>query len=504
MEYKKFPALAYNPLSIAGALIALTALLAIVFIFAVTLLTRTANPYVGIILYLVLPVFLVLGALMVPAGMYRVWRRMKRGEEFYPKWPSIDLNVRQERNAAMLFITGAAVFVLLNSVGVYKTYQFTESVAFCGLVCHRVMEPQYTAYKLSPHSSLKCVQCHIGPGAGWYTRSKLSGLYQVYAVLANRYPRPIPAPIKNLRPVEIDCERCHWPGAFSGSRLISFVHYLYDKANTRWTVDLLFNTGGANPDGPGLGIHWHMNPDVRVEFIATDRQWQDIPWVRFTDLKTGRVTVYQDVTHPLPEKAVLASKKRVMDCVDCHNVPSHHFHSPDHAIDAALACGRIDASIPEIKRVAVEAMVKRYNSRPEAMKMIASAIRGFYKNRYPAFYAGRRALIERAIAATRREYSENIFPDMRVRWSEYPDNAGHFIFPGCMRCHDGKHKSRGGGVIPNGCHTCHIILSQGRGKSFETVRCPDLRRGERFEHPVNIAGAWKTVPCYECHTGRRP
>ena len=503
MKYKRLPSLAYNRLSVAGALIAMTALLAIVFIFAITLLTRTMNPYVGIILFLVLPVFLVLGALMVPAGMFRRWRRQKRGEEVYHEWPSIDLNVKQERNAAMLFISGGAVFVLLSSVGVYRTYQYTESVPFCGLVCHTVMKPEYTTFKHSPHARLKCVQCHIGPGAGWYTKAKLTGLYQVYAVLANIYPRPIPTPIKSLRPVETDCEQCHWPGAFSGEKMISFVHYLYNRTNTRWAIVLLFNTGGANPAGPlKAGIHWHADPDVKVEYIATDRQRQVIPWVRFADRKTGRIAVYRDVTRPLSKKEVLTAKKRVMDCIGCHNVPSHKFRSPGQAIDAALADGRINASIPEIKRIAVEAMVGGYASGADARRLIPDRITGFYRSRYPAFFRAHGALIENAVAATRRAYRNSIFPEMKAKWSEYPDNLGHFIYRGCMRCHDGNHRSADGGVIPSGCNTCHVILYQ--GSSLAPAECPNLSEGVPFRHPVDIGGSWKTVPCYDCHKGARP
>ncbi|MDA8388409.1 MAG: hypothetical protein M0Z58_07100, partial [Nitrospiraceae bacterium] len=496
--------------SIAGALIAMVALMAIVFIFAITVLTRTRNPYVGIILYLGLPFFFVLGLLIIPVGMYRRWRRLKKGEEFYPKWPSIDLNIKEHRNAAMIFIFGTAFFVLINSVGVYRTYQFMESVSFCGLVCHKVMAPEYTTFKHSPHARLKCVQCHIGPGAGWYTKSKLSGLYQVCAVLANKYPRPIPAPIKNLRPVEIDCDQCHWREHFPGRRGISFVHYLYDKTNTRWVIDMLLNTGAAAPSAARAGgIHWHMSPAVKVEYIARDRQRQDIPWVRFTDRKTGRVTVYQDVTNPLSKKEVAVASPGVMGCIDCHDTPSHIFHSPDRAIDLALAAGLLDPSIPEIKQVAASAMAGKYRSRAEAGKLIETAVTGFYAKRYRAFFLGHGALISNAAAATRRAYMENVFPGMRTDWRAYPDDSGHFIYPGCMRCHDGNHKSADGRVIPNGCETCHVILFQGSGESVENggarkTQCPGLRRGLPFRHPVDIGGAWKTVPCFDCHRGVRP
>ena len=105
-----------------------------------------------------------------------------------------------QRKTAALFLLAAVLFSLFSAVGIYQAYHYTESVEFCGLTCHKVMKPEYTAYQASPHARVRCVNCHIGPGAGWYAKSKLSGLYQVYAVLADVYPRPIPTPIENLRP----------------------------------------------------------------------------------------------------------------------------------------------------------------------------------------------------------------------------------------------------------------------------------------------------------------
>jgi hypothetical protein len=71
------------------------------------------------------------------------------------------------------------------------------------------MEPEYTAYQFSPHAKVGCVQCHIGSGADWFVRSKISGSYQLYAVAFKKYPTPIPTPIGNLRPAQETCEQCH-------------------------------------------------------------------------------------------------------------------------------------------------------------------------------------------------------------------------------------------------------------------------------------------------------
>ena len=126
-----------------------------------------------------------------------------------------------------IFLVGAVLFLLLSAVGSYNSYQFTESVQFCGETCHTVMKPELTAHALGPHARVACAECHIGPGASWFVRSKLSGSYQIYATAFDKYPRPIPTPIKNLRPARETCEQCHWPRQFIGNLDQTF-HYFHE------------------------------------------------------------------------------------------------------------------------------------------------------------------------------------------------------------------------------------------------------------------------------------
>src|SRR3989338_6658158 len=114
--------------------------------------------------------------------------------------PWIDINRPAHRAARIGGLTLIATIVVLLSVTGYRAYHFTESTEFCGMVCHQVMKPEHTAHRYSPHARVACTQCHVGPGAGWFVRSKLSGLYEVYAVTTNRSQRPIPTPAQNLRP----------------------------------------------------------------------------------------------------------------------------------------------------------------------------------------------------------------------------------------------------------------------------------------------------------------
>ena len=113
------------------------------------------------------------------------------------------------------------------------------------------MEPEYTTYRNSPHARVRCVECHVGPGADWYVKSKLSGLYQLYAVAFDKFPRPIPGTIESLRPAQETCEQCHWPAKFFGSQQVTRVHYLSDEQNTRWEISLLHQDRRHGPRSAG-------------------------------------------------------------------------------------------------------------------------------------------------------------------------------------------------------------------------------------------------------------
>jgi hypothetical protein len=504
MAKLRLPQLAYNRISAAGALLAIISGALILILLGIAFISDELNPYFGIFLYMILPPFLLGGLFLIPVGMWREWRRQKSGIEItHPRWPYIDLNQRSHRNAAAIFFFGTIIFLILSAVGSYEAYHYTESVAFCGKTCHVIMKPEHTAYQNSPHSRVACVACHVGQGAGWYAKSKLSGAYQVYATIVNNYPRPIPTPIENLRPAQETCEQCHWPEKFFGAQQKEFIHYMYDSANTRWPINMLIKTGGGDPQiGQTTGIHWHMNIGFKIEYIARDKKRQDIPWVRITERQSGKQTVYQNSENPLFEDEIKTAIPRVMDCVDCHNRPSHIYNSPDRAVDFGLLAGRIDAALPDVKREAVNIMAKEFESESQALMEIEKYIIGYYQERFPDIYNERISSIKNSISGVQKAFSNNIFPEMKVRWDFYPNNIGHLNYPGCMRCHEGKHISDDGKEVTRECVACHTILSQG---SVERAKMATTEEGLEFSHPDESTGeAWKEMGCYECHTGVQP
>ena len=492
-----------NWISYFGGFIASVMALLISLNVALTFFSGAENPYGGVFVYILFLPMMVFGLILIPAGMYRSWRKWQStGEIPYRKWPYVDFNIKSYRVAAFIFLNFTILFVLISGVVSYEAYHFTESLEFCGEMCHEVMHPEAIAYESSPHARVGCSHCHIGSGVSYYTKSKLSGAYQMYAVIFKTYPKPIPTPLENLRPAQQTCEKCHWPEQFFGAQQKQFNYYRYNKENTHVPINMLIKTGGGDPaTGQTAGIHWHMNIGTAVEYIARDEKRQDIPWVKITDRTTGRVTVYQDEHNPLSEEEIAAATPRGMDCMDCHNRPSHQFKSPDAAVNDAILKGMIDTDIPFIKKVAVEAMVQELEDEHEAQKEIANYITEYYRIEMPDVYREKRVAIDRAIIATQEAYSTNIFPEMNVKWTYYFDNIGHFEYPGCMRCHLGEHKDENGIPITHECKDCHTILSQGSGEDFKASDSPE---GLDFKHPADISRIWNVIGCYKCHKGVQP
>jgi hypothetical protein len=346
--------------------------------------------------------------------------------------------------------------IVIVSLAAYRGVEYMDSVQFCGQVCHEVMKPEFVAYQDGPHSRVSCVQCHIGPGASWFARSKVSGMRQVLAVARNSYSRPIPSPVRNLRPAREVCEQCHWPEKFHGDMIRRVYEYSDDEKNTESVTTLQVHVGGGSAKmGIATGIHWHMNVANQIDYITTDDKRQVIPYVRVKD-REGNVREYfaAGVTPDQLEKG----ERRRMDCMDCHNRPSHPMAATaERAVDEAMSRGEIPKTLPFVRREAVKAVKASYPSQETAAEQIASALREFYRTQQNAVYMSRRQDVEKAVTTAQSVYRRNVFPKMNVRFGTYLNNIGHMDSPGCFRCHDDNHKTKDGKAIGQECDTCHTI-----------------------------------------------
>lgn len=495
MKKQLFPQKFYNPITLIGAAIASISFGLILFLTVLDLFGDDTKPYMGILTYIILPVLLIAGLLLIAYGYIRERKREKAGKFRRMVFPVIDLNDPKKRTAVLTFSLGTIVLLFFSAFGSYKAYEYTETDEFCGTVCHSVMEPEYTAYLDSPHSRVGCVGCHIGSGTSWYVKSKLSGAYQVYSVLFNKYSKPIPTPVKELRPAEGTCEQCHSPSHFFSEKKVQHTYYLSDEKNTKSRLTMLVKIGGGDNElHEPNGIHWHISKENEITYVYSDERRLEIPWVK-QKTKDGKEIIYRSTETPFDEKNISPENMRTMDCIDCHNRPSHIYHQPDKMVNLYLSQGRMDETLPFIKNISVKVLEEKYTSKEIALDSIEHTILDFYKLNYPTIYSAKRDSIDHSINFVKQIYSRNYFPKMDANWKHFPDNISHVYTPGCFRCHDGKHISDDGKVISKNCNSCHVIISQtdnsGNVKS-------DLN-GLKFQHPIDLGESVENLLCIDCH-----
>ena len=454
-------AITRNPLSLIGALLATFSGAIIVMLVVLELIGFQLGPYTGILAFLVFPAILLLGLVLIPIGIRADRRRARRrrAEGKPPRgFPVIDLNKDKVRRGALVVAALSIVNVIVFAAATYKGVEVMESNEFCGTACHSVMEPEHTAYVRSPHARVQCVECHIGSGADWFAKSKLSGAWQVVSVTFNLYSRPIGTPVHNLRPARDTCEECHWPTNFVGNRLRVRTHYASDEANTELKTVLLMRVGGQL-GSDFEGIHWHVDPGVEIRY-RSDPSRESIYDVEMS-LADGTTKTYRSAAQADDGWETEAGELewRTMDCVDCHNRPTHVYRLPEEEIDTAIEAGRISAELPFIRREGLAALAGPYGSHEEARAGIAARIGEFYRNEYPEVYESGRSLVDGAAAELGNLYAYNVFPEMKVDWGTYPDHIGHEQSPGCFRCHNDEHETADGELLFQDCFTCHNLLA---------------------------------------------
>jgi hypothetical protein len=439
--------LSSNWLSLVGVVLVTTAAILWLFLLPTTLRGGADSPYIGILVFLVLPAPFFLGLVLIPLGM---WLKRKRTGIHPPDFPAPTWRNPELRKLVYFIGATTVLNVVIGSQLTYGAVNYMDSVTFCGQTCHNVMQPEFTAYQNSPHSKVECVKCHIGPGASWFVRSKLSGVGQVVAVTFNTYPRPIPTPVRNLRPARETCEACHWPQKYGEDRVRIISKFADDEHNTLTKTVLLVKIGGGNG---GMGIHGtHLGVGVRIRYAHSDEARQTIPWVEYNGPAGQKV-------YAVPDAKTAGLPIREMDCMDCHNRPTHAYELPERGIDRAMAAGLISSSLPFAKKQAVEIIKAKYTSREEAAQAIPAAFIKFYREKYPELWKQNPGQVQESAQQVLEVWKRNVFPDMNVTWGAYPNNLGHTDFPGCFRCHDGSHATKSGDSITQDCNACHNLLA---------------------------------------------
>jgi len=474
-----------NWISAIGGVIAAGALFSFALLVWIDFTKDNTNPYLGIFTYIVAPGFLIVGLALIFFGAWaqRRWS-IKHAATMPDKWRLDFANPKQRRNLT-LFGLGAAGFLMLSAFGSYQTYHYSESVQFCGEVCHQAMNPEFVAHQRSAHASVGCAECHVGSGAMGFVQAKLNGTRQLVGYILDDYARPIPAPARNMPLAQDVCMKCHWPEKEQGNIIRRYDHFLSDRDNTAYSIRMVLHVTEPKAGGGVGGIHWHAGSDEKVEYYATDPQRQEIPWMRVTKLSDGSTRVYRtaDFKDEPPAGAI-----RTMDCMDCHNRPAHTFPTANDSVEHALATGAISRKLPYVKREAVKAMLQdEITTDAAAADQIGAYLRKKYADAAEA---------PAASAEVQRLFASTMFPERKADWRQYPDNRGHKDSLGCFRCHDNKHLNAAGKGVPSSdCASCHTIVGQGKGPEFDQLDA----RGLEFKHPDGELDPELT--CADCHNG---
>ncbi len=413
------------------------------------------NPYLGVIIFMILPGGMVTGLLIIPIAAYL---RRRQFHKFGISRDHLQINLSDHRHRK--FVIGFVVLSVINisilGIIAYEGYHFTDSAYFCGQVCHQVMEPEYKAYQRSPHVRVPCVECHIGPGADWFVRAKISGLRQVLAVITDSFSRPIPAPVTHLRPARDTCEHCHWPEKFHGKKVKIFNHFSNDDQENPEVHEIALHIGGRNPQTDEFeGIHWHVSANNEVSYLAVDEKRTQIARVR-VKRPDGSFSEFVKEDIEVPEGTEL--EWRVMDCIDCHNRPTHIYDLPEERVDFGLLSKAINPEITGIREDSLIAINKQYETREDAQENMVNHLVNLQTLRNPENVEEHGDDIKKAGEYLLKTYLDNVWPELNVQWGTYMQHLGHQhedLGYGCFRCHDEEHNNEEGDTITQDCSLCH-------------------------------------------------
>ena len=438
-------------LTMLGLVVGVTAVCTWLFMLPTELTGNIENPYKGVVLYLILPFMLVAGIGLAAVGILIGRRRIRK----QLRAVIVDRRTALHRLVLFLAIT-IGVNLLVGTQLTYRAVVYMDTPQFCGATCH-AMRPEYTGHQDSDHASVACAECHIAPSAGGWVEAKMNGTRQMFEQILDTYPRPIPAALASGRlvPSHETCEHCHWTEKSAGSRLVVKPTFATDEQNSRSYTVLEMFVGGSAMEGIH---HAHFAGGYEISYAASDPKEQLILWVERRNVRNGETTTY--LAQGKTRDEVAALPRHTMQCVDCHNRPTHAFQLAAPALDRALALDAVPATLPFIKKQGLAVLQVSYASSAEAAQKIPAAIEAYYRETYAQVYAQRKADVARAAQGVLDVYTRNVFPESGVTWGTYADNLGHIDSPGCFRCHDGTHTTADGKEsISQDCGVCHQLLA---------------------------------------------
>lgn len=394
-----------------------------------------ASGYLGILQFVALPVLFFAGLGLVPVGI--ALQRRREAPDHHLHLPErVEWGNRRVQRLVVFLAVATGFNVVVGGALSYRTVQYMESTNFCGTACHQVMGPEYGAHRVGgAHAQVRCVDCHVGEGAGPKIAAKWNGTRQLVLLLTNRYSRPVPSPPHGLRTSAETCENCHNREHDYGNRL--WRRSRFTEAGERLDTALVMRVGR---------IHGaHLGKGRRIVYRAADRERKTMIGVRVEkgDEYGGAGT---------------GAFEREMDCLDCHNRPAHAFETAERAVDREMTAGALPQKVPQFRRAALAVLSKAYPSREAAAEQIPAGLLTYYRQNAPEMMAAHRTALEGAGGRLLALYLQNVYPEMRLTWGSYPRHNGHTDSPGCFRCHNEDLKTKSGKTMTQDCESCHKVL----------------------------------------------
>ncbi len=475
-----FTGLGRSRMALVGAIMATVLFPALLISLVIDHQGLIAQPLFGFIVYLVLGPLFVLALLMVLLGLF-FFQGKDEISRFTYQYLKEHFTAPEKFLWVRNLVVAATIITVINLlfIGVitYSGHRYTESIAFCGALCHTAMEPQHTSHQLSTHSQVLCVECHIGPGLGRLVKGKIFAAREVAVTLLNNYPRPIASPLEHLRPTSDNCRTCHRSELLYGEKLRIITSYRPDAQNTPLFTVLLMKTGHhGRRETEARNIHWHVDPERTVKYLHQDRERRKISEVRVKQ-EDGSELIFRrhhdQTTSAASENS--PATVRTMECADCHNRASHSHLSAAEAIDRKILSGAIPEELPFSKRQTLAAISLPYASVTEAEIAIATRLESWYRENQPELTDREPDLLKRAVKGAQQAWRENVFPEMGVEWETYRNFLGHRNDSGCFRCHNPGMRTQEGYSPPTRCDLCHLILAVAE----ETPDIPEILKHGR-------------------------
>ncbi len=390
------------------------------------------------------------------------------------------MNLRIGRRGLMmgtttLLVVGLIGVAVLLAAGI-TAWEYSNSNAFCTNVCHAVHPEEPKAHAAASHARVQCVECHMGRlGTLHLMVLKTTHVNELWGMIAG-YERPTQG--HTMRPASDNCEGCHWPSMRHSDTVRLKYRYADDVKSTETRYKMTLHTGsGEAREGTSKGIHWHIAQ--HMTFAAIDSKAQRIPLIQVKGAD-GKTQTWFDATAGVTRQEADKLPMRRLECADCHNAAGHPFENPADMVDEAIQRGGIDRSLPSIKARALTIIGTAkadvvHGSEEERGQQIdkliaAAAPKGDLTPEAKKAEAAFAKEMRRILLATS-------FSAKDIDWKKFPDNLGHKNFPGCFRCHDGKHLDDKGQAVRLQCTLCHAlpeVVREDGARSVASTVSPDL------------------------------